>query len=75
MGERSARPTITTWVLRNWRREHPDRAVFAKLEIYYLEESIYARNAVPDNYLIYEDPPSAASATPPADRPSDAPVL
>jgi hypothetical protein len=47
------------WLAQKWRREHPGAAPFKKLEVYHLEESIYARGAMPDNYLIYDSSAAA----------------
>ncbi len=42
------------WLARRWQAQHPGAPPFTKLEVYYLEESIYHRGAMPDNYLIYD---------------------
>jgi hypothetical protein len=56
-GERRSRWYVE-WLARKWQQSHPGAPPFVRLELYYLSQSIYDHQAVPDNYLIYEDPPS-----------------
>jgi hypothetical protein len=50
------------WLARRWLAQHPGAAPLTKLEVYQLEESIYRRGDLPDNYLIYD----SSAVTPPA---------
>jgi hypothetical protein len=42
------------WLARRWLAQHPGAGPFTKLEVFQLEESIYRRGEMPDNYLIYD---------------------
>ena len=51
---------FSEWLARCWPTRHPGAPAFVKLEVYYLEESIYHRGATPNNYLIYDSTASAS---------------
>jgi hypothetical protein len=61
------------WLAREWQRVHPEAPPFVRLEVYYLSYPIYDHRGVPDNYLVWDDPPSEPEK--PAMSPTESPQL